>query len=126
MAKRRAALFLLGFIGVLFGSGSTFACVCGVGSSGTTMREIAASYSEGPNSNKIVFEGLVEKQDVEPGPIGSPADALSMTMRGAHRAVSVRVLQAYRGQISGTVTVLTGMGLGDCGFDFETGKQYLL
>lgn len=90
------------------------------------MREIAASHSEGPNSNKIVFEGLVQKQDVEPGPIGSPVDALSMTMRAAHRVVSIRVLRAYRGQVSGTVVILTGMGLGDCGFDFETGRQYLV
>lgn len=90
------------------------------------MREVAASYSEGRNAGKIVFEGLVEKQNVEPGPIGSPDAALSMTMQGAHRVVSIRVSRAYRGQVSGTVTILTGMGLGDCGFDFETGKEYLI
>ena len=49
-----------------------------------------------------------------------------MTMSGAHRAVSIRVLRAYRGQASGDMTVLTGMAPGDCGFDFETGKQYVV
>jgi hypothetical protein len=125
MAKRCAVLFLLGLVGLPFGLRRTVACVCFSGS-GTTVREIAASYSEGLNSNKIVIEGLVEEQDVKPGPIGSPADALSMSTAGAHRVVSMRVLRAYRGQVSGTVVILTGMGLGDCGFDFETGKQYLV
>jgi hypothetical protein len=100
--------------------------MCGFASGGKTIREISASHSEGPNSNKIVFEGLIEEQDVKPGPIGSPVDALSMTMAGAHRVVSIHVVRAYRGQVSGTVIILTGMGLGDCGFDFETGKQYLV
>ncbi|HTW25306.1 MAG TPA: hypothetical protein VMD78_17015 [Candidatus Baltobacteraceae bacterium] len=125
MAKRRAVLFLLGFAGLAVAPRATFACTCGSGV-GATMREVAASYSEGRNSTKIVFEGLVEKQDVAGGPVESPADALSMTMAGAHRVVSIRLLRSYRGQASGTVVVLTGMGLGDCGFDFETGKQYLV
>lgn len=38
----------------------------------------------------------------------------------------MNVLRAYRGNASGKVIVLTGLGGGDCGFDFETGKQYLV
>jgi hypothetical protein len=126
MAKLRAGLLFLGLVGLPFMTGRTLACVCGSGSGEKTMREIAASYSEGRNSSKIVFEGLIEVQDVKSGPIGPPVNAMSITMAGAHRVVSVRVLRAYRGQASGTVIILTGMGLGDCGFDFETGKRYLV
>jgi hypothetical protein len=127
MSKRYAGLFLLEVVIVLpFTPGTALACICGFGNAGNTMREVAASYSEGSNSSKIVFEGLVEKQDVKTGPIGVPASTLSITLASTHRAVSIHVLRAYRGQVSGNVTVLTGMGLGDCGFDFESGKKYLV
>lgn len=127
MAKRCAVLFSLGAVlGLPFTPGRTFACICGGRNWGTTMREVAASYSEGSNSSKIVFEGFVERQEVKTGSIGVPANILSITLAGTHRVVSVRVLRAYRGKVSGNVTVLTGMGLGDCGFDFETGKAYLV
>jgi hypothetical protein len=127
MARRYAVLFSLGVVlGLPFMPGRAFACVCGGRNWGTTMREIAASHSERSNSSKIVFEGFVERQEVKTGPIGAPADTLSITLDGTHRVVSIRVLRAYRGQASGNVTVLTGMGLGDCGFDFETGKEYLV
>ena len=127
MAKRSAVLFLVGIVaGLSFTPETAVACICGRSNAGKTMRDVAVSYSEGSNSSKIVFEGLVEAQDVKTGPIGAPANVLSMTLRGAHRSVSFRVLRAYRGQATGTVIVLTGTGLGDCGFDFETGKQYLI
>jgi hypothetical protein len=127
MAKRSAVLFLVGIVaGLSFTPETAIACICGRSNAGKTMRDVAVSYSEGSNSSKIVFEGLVEAQDVKTGPIGAPANVLSMTLRGAHRSVSFRVLRAYRGQATGTVIVLTGTGLGDCGFDFETGKQYLI
>ncbi|MFI5097720.1 MAG: carboxypeptidase-like regulatory domain-containing protein [Candidatus Acidiferrales bacterium] len=51
---------------------------------------------------------------------------MSMTTAGTHRAVYFQVVRAYRGLASEKVAVLTGIGLGDCGFDFETGKQYLV
>jgi hypothetical protein len=38
----------------------------------------------------------------------------------------VRVVRTYRGEVAGTVSVSTGGGEGDCGFDFETGSQYLV
>jgi hypothetical protein len=49
-----------------------------------------------------------------------------MTSYGEHRVVSIHVLRVYRGQVKDSVTVLTGVSEGDCGFDFETGKQYLV
>lgn len=47
-------------------------------------------------------------------------------MLDQHRVVSVRVVHTYRGAVAGTVSVSTGGGEGDCGFDFETGSQYLV
>jgi hypothetical protein len=90
------------------------------------MREVAVSNSQGPNAGKVIFEGFVEKQELKTGPIGAPTTAMSMTTAGAHRAVYFQVVRAYRGLASEKTIVVTGMGFGDCGFDFETGKQYLV
>ena len=88
------------------------------------MRETVAAYSAG--ATQVIFEGSVEKQELQPGSPGAPAHALSMTGFGSHRAVTFNVLRAYRGLVVPSVTVLTGLGGGDCGFDFETGKKYLV
>jgi hypothetical protein len=88
------------------------------------MRETVAAYSAG--ATQVIFEGVVEKQELKSGSPGPPPAALSMSTFGSHRVVTFNVLRAYRGNASGSVTVLTGLGGGDCGFDFETGKQYLV
>jgi hypothetical protein len=74
----------------------------------------------------MIFEGRVEKQEVVTGPMGPPSNALSMTPAGVHRIVTLLVSRAYRGGTSRRVTVFSGMGAGDCGFDFETGEEYLV
>lgn len=125
MAKQCSVLSLIGIaIGLTFTASSGLACTC-MGADGKTMREVAAWHSQGKNTSKVIFEGFVEKQELKIGPIGAPA-AMSMTMAGSHRAVYFQVVRAYRGLASEKAVVLTGMGLGDCGFDFETGKQYLV
>jgi len=40
--------------------------------------------------------------------------------------VSFDVLRSYRGAQEKNVRIRTGVGGGDCGFDFEVGKQYLV
>jgi hypothetical protein len=67
----------------------------------------------------------VERQEAVAGPIGEPRDATSISTIDQHRVVSIRVLRTYRGEAPGTVSVSTG-GEGDCGFDVETGSQYLV
>jgi hypothetical protein len=120
-------LFLLGLVAVLLlTSADCLACMCLGASGARTVRDVAAFYSEGKNASKVIFEGLVEKQELVSGSMGAPSTAMSMTTAGEHRAAFVRVLRSYRGQASGTVMVMTGLGGGDCGFDFETGKQYLV
>jgi hypothetical protein len=121
----RVILFgsLLGFTLV---ARNTQACTC-AGPTGTkTMREVAEWYSDGPNASKIIFEGTVESQEARGGPTGAPRDATSTSAWDQHRVVFVRVLRSDRGEAAGTVRVLTGSGEGDCGFDFETGRQYLV
>lgn len=126
MATRSRICFSLGIFSLLlFTATDSSACMCGRPNA-KTMRDVAAWYSRIAKANTVVFEGAVEKQELIAGPIGAPPEAMSMTVRGAHRAVAIRVLHVYSGQMSQIVTVLTGIGAGDCGFDFQTGKQYLV
>lgn len=100
------------------------ACMC-FQPDATTMRDLAVKRSAASTS-QFIFEGEVEKQEIVNGPANVPADTLSMTSWGQHRIVTVRILRLYRGQTGGQVLVVTGLGNGDCGFEFETGKQYLV
>lgn len=109
---------------LIFATVNASACWCGGRNSKSTVRETVAAYSAG--TNQVIFEGSVEKQELKSGSPGAPSTALSMTGFGSHREVTFNVLRAYRGNASGSITVLTGLGGGDCGFDFETGKQYLV
>jgi hypothetical protein len=90
------------------------------------MREAAAFWIAAPDATSVIFEGRAEKQEIVTGPIGAPSNAMSMTPSGVHRIVTLVVLRTYRGQIAKSVTVFTGTGAGDCGFDFETGEEYLV
>jgi hypothetical protein len=42
------------------------------------------------------------------------------------RRVRLRVTEAFRGDVGGTVEVLTGRGGGDCGFNFVMGQRYIV
>jgi hypothetical protein len=44
----------------------------------------------------------------------------------ANRTVRLRVLESWRGGVSGEIDVVTGSGGGDCGYQFERGKRYLV
>src|SRR5690349_13460393 len=119
--NQRRIWFFFSMVVVLFPARSR-ACTCMGMHTVSTQREWVAFYSEGKQASKIIFEGLVEKQELGTGNLAMPATAGSMTTRGGHRLVTVKVLRVYRGKVSGTVVVITGLGGGDCGFDFETGK----
>src|ERR1041385_1354705 len=41
------------------------------------------------------------------------------------RTVKMKVLESFIGSASGWINVETGMGGGDCGYDFSWGKKYL-
>ena len=114
------------FLALNFTAVSGFACTCFGSNNAKTMRDAAAWFSEGAHASKFIFEGSVTKQEVRTGSAGMPGTAMSMTAYGEYRAVSVHVVKAYRGEAGGDVTVVTGVGGGDCGYDFETGKSYLI
>ncbi|QQR54678.1 hypothetical protein IPG41_05830 [Candidatus Peregrinibacteria bacterium] len=40
--------------------------------------------------------------------------------------VTLQVHESWKGEVKGKITVHTGMGGGDCGFNFEQGKDYLV
>jgi hypothetical protein len=90
-----------------------------------TVRELVAFENTKPTSTTI-FEGIVEEQQIVTGSIGSPSNAMSMTTFGAHRVVSILVTRVYRGKLHGKVALVTGVGGGDCGFNFRTGMKYLI
>jgi hypothetical protein len=125
-AIRCARLILLaGVTSLFFTSANLSSCTCESSINAKTVREVALSYSEGPNASSIIFDATVEKQALAPGPISS-ASVSTATKAGSHRVVSAKVLHSYRGEVSGTVTVLTGWDEEDCGFDFMTGDDYLI
>jgi len=58
-------------------------------------------------------------------------DVISTVATGLDRdgpliLVSLEVLHSYRGDQRKHMWLSTGLGGGDCGFDFEVGKQYLV
>lgn len=107
-----------------------FACTCRMSSPSeakiTTERESVAQQVNSEGLKRIIFEGIAEKQELVPGSPGVPEGTMSMTTWGQHRIVTIRVLRMYRGPNGERFTLLTGLGTGDCGFDFETGKEYLV
>src|SRR5581483_10647428 len=101
------------------------ACTCMAGQTGTTMLD-EAKWQVDKSEADAIFEGTVTAQELKGGSAAAPANAMSMTPAGAHREVTIAVSQRYRGTVPQTVTVLTGLGTGDCGFDFEVGKSYVV
>ena len=67
-----------------------------------------------------VFSALV--LDIEPAPGGLRPDIDSFP----DRRVRLQVERSWRGNASGIVTVRTGTGGGDCGYDFIRGERYLV
>jgi hypothetical protein len=69
--------YLFGLIAVLLlTSADCLACMCFGASGAKTMRDAAAFYIEGKNASKVIFEGLVERQELVNGPIGAPSTAM--------------------------------------------------
>src|ERR1051325_4857866 len=100
-----------------------FSCTCAPLKTARTIRDAVVQRGEGKTA---IFEGTVEKQESVQGQIGPEATALSITGNGKHRLVTFRVSHAYRGQMGAKVSILTGTGDGDCGFDFHTNRKYLV
>ena len=79
-----------------------------------------------------IFEGKVEsvglRWKLKEAQIGDviPTVATDLDQDGPVILVSLEVLHSYRGDQRKPMRLTTGLGGGDCGFDFEVGKQYLV
>lgn len=74
----------------------------------------------------MTFTATVQEQTVVKGML-MPSGALSFTGSGEHREVTLLVTVAGANRRVGEVVKLvTGLGNGDCGVDFETGRKYLV
>jgi hypothetical protein len=107
----------------------SFACTCGrpnLPPGKISMRDLVIAEVSANGQAQTIFEGTVERQEISSGPIGPPESATSMTPSGIHRIVTIRASRVYRGVNEQNFTVITGLGSGDCGFDFRTGESYLV
>jgi len=89
------------------------------------MREVSEWYATRPNVS-MIFEGKVVKQEVRSGFLGGPPAAMSMTLSGKHRVVEFDVTRVFRGTNQTHLSIVTGLGTGDCGYDFWLGESYLV
>ncbi|MCU1269074.1 MAG: Tissue inhibitor of metalloproteinase [Acidobacteriaceae bacterium] len=89
------------------------------------MREVAEWYASRPDIT-LIFEGKVVKEELRSGSVGAPSGAMSMTPSGKHRVVEFAVRRVFRGAPQDHVSVVTGLGTGDCGYVFWPGESYVV
>jgi hypothetical protein len=76
------------------------------------------------NQTSVIFEGKVESIKVSDWPIKPVAGAtISLVPR---LTATFNAVHLYRGEITGDAIIETGLGAGDCGYDFVTGESYLV
>lgn len=102
-----------------------FPCTCMGPYQAKTMREAAEWYANRPDV-VLIFEGKVIKQQLQNGSVAAPVTAMSLTGSGQFRVVDFAVTRVFRGEHQDHISVLTGLGLGDCGYNFQTGQTYLV
>lgn len=110
---------------LVIASAKLFPCTCVGPPAAKNMREVAKWYVNQPDI-KLIFEGRVIKQEIRSGAVGRPSMAISMTPSPRFRIVDFRVTRTFRGENHDEVSVVTGLGDGDCGYDFRTGSTYLV
>jgi hypothetical protein len=89
------------------------------------MREVAEWYAN-QSEIKLIFEGKVTKQEIRTGLPGAPSTAMSMIPSDRFRVVDFTVTRTFKGENLDQISVVTGLGTGDCGYDFQTGSAYLV
>jgi len=117
---------LVSFIFFIVFSRPGLACTCFPPPS-HNVRDLAGQYVKRLGKSGVVFDGVVESQELDETPIMMPSDrGTPLPFLGEHRVVRLRSVRTYRGAKLDYYTVVTGLGNGDCGFDFETGREYLV
>jgi hypothetical protein len=117
---------LVSFIFFIVFSCPGLACTCFPPPS-QNVRDLAGQYVKRLGKSGIVFDGVVVSQKLDETPIMMPSDrGTALPFLGEHRVVRLRSVRTYRGTKLDYYTVVTGLGNGDCGFDFVTGREYLV
>src|ERR1700675_2903199 len=108
-------------LGLTFSPAPVFGCTCAA-----PRREVkTASELAGWTKADAIFEGKVESVELrwklKEAQIGDviPTEATDLDQDGPVIQVSFEVLHSYRGDQPKPVRISTGLGGGDCGFDFE-------
>lgn len=109
---------------VLVASSYTFPCTC-VTPDAKTMREMAELYAAQPGV-ALIFQGKVVKEVLHAGSVGAPSNAISTTYSAIYETLSFDEVTVYRGKPQEHISLVTGSGMGDCGYSFETGHEYLV
>src|SRR5712691_9634844 len=109
-------------LSVILACTRAFPCTCAGPYEARTMREVAEWYASRPDV-ALVFEGKVVKDEVRSGSAGGPSTAMSMTLSGKHRVVEFDVTRVFRGTRQEHVSIVTGLGTGDCGYVFWPGES---
>jgi len=90
----------------------------------TNERDRAKSEAE---HAQAIFEGTVVKLEMKSDAIAPvPPNVMSITPSGKELIVTFRAIRVYRGSQETIFVVVTGIGCGDCGFDFQEGDSYLV
>ena len=107
-------LLLTGIFSIFF-AGNVFACSC-----------LEKNYPEAFETAGIVFVGSVTQFEV----VGTPEvvdfdNRNVLAFRGGRKA-TFRIQKVWKGPHEETISIFTGEGGGDCGFDFVVGHEYLV
>ena len=107
-----------------------YSCSCNVdfklGQKPLTERQHVVRQAQIKSPNRIIFEGHIERQALVGAAPDSSEDLTWLLFGPASRVVTASVLRMYKGPSLATITLYTGLGDGDCGFDFQTGGTYLI
>ena len=103
------------FLFFLFAWGSLFACSC-IGET---------SVKDGLKESSVVFVGRVVSQ--EEITIPYKLSGTQTIIKYHYYKVILKVQKVYKGKVKeDTVEIITGIGNGDCGYSFETNKDYVV
>jgi len=117
--------YLVLFFLSILACGRALPCTCMGPAQAKTMRDVAEWYIH-QSGIALIFEGKVIKQELKTGSAGAPSNAMSMTGSGRYRVVSFDDVRVLSGAKPENVSVVTGLGTGDCGYVFQTGDRYLV
>jgi hypothetical protein len=105
---QRASILLLSLFGLLLSPSGARACTCMAG----------IPLCESAWTSDVVFSGEVLSVESFTNPNGERFTP--------NRRVRIRVIESWRGNVSGVVEVTTGGGGGDCGYTFLPKMTYLV